>query len=148
MKAQEWLNRGRLTEDPMDAFSNYYRGLNHLFSSITKGSERDKITYILQEKISDENAADILNAHSKNVDILISEPVIDMRGNGKNTAIHIQNFKNGENNIEKLKSIFMIIYQIRCNFEHGQKSPSRERDISLCKNSLPLLDSAITVSLK
>ncbi|ECY3521700.1 hypothetical protein H9V85_004519 [Salmonella enterica subsp. enterica serovar Louisiana] len=148
MKAQEWLNRGRLTEDPMDAFSNYYRGLNHLFSSITNGSERDKIAYILQEKISDENAADILNAHSKNVDILISEPVIDMRGNGKNTAIHIQNFKNGENNIEKLKSIFMIIYQIRCNFEHGQKSPSRERDISLCKNSLPLLDSAITASLK
>ncbi|EBW7768166.1 hypothetical protein DQJ37_21885 [Salmonella enterica subsp. enterica serovar Louisiana] len=132
----------------MDAFSNYYRGLNHLFSSITNGSERDKIAYILQEKISDENAADILNAHSKNVDILISEPVIDMRGNGKNTAIHIQNFKNGENNIEKLKSIFMIIYQIRCNFEHGQKSPSRERDISLCKNSLPLLDSAITASLK
>ncbi|ECG1420349.1 TPA_asm: hypothetical protein GND15_002381 [Salmonella enterica subsp. salamae serovar 58:d:z6] len=148
MKAQEWLDRGRLTEDPMDAFSNYYRGLNHLFSSITNGSERDKIAHLLQENISNENAADILNTYSKNVENLISEPVIDMRGNGKNTGAYIDNFKSAKDNIEKLKNIFMIIYQIRCNFEHGQKSPNRKRDIYLCKNSLPLLDSAITASLK
>lgn len=30
----------------------------------------------------------------------------------------------------------MIIYQIRCNLEHGQKSPNRERVIMLRKSSL------------
>jgi hypothetical protein len=32
----------------------------------------------------------------------------------------------------------MVIYQIRCNLAHGQKSPNRERDVQLCKAPLSL----------
>lgn len=148
MKAQEWLDRGRTTPDPIDAFSNYYKGLNNLFSSITSGPERDKIQNLIQNKISEKNATEILNTHSKNVDILISIPVIDMRGNGKDTSEYITSYNSEKDDIAKLKNIFMIIYQIRCNLEHGQKSPSRERDISLCQNALPFLNSVITACLK
>ncbi|WP_279156738.1 hypothetical protein [Obesumbacterium proteus] len=148
MKAQEWLDRGHATSDPIDAFSNYYKGLNNLFSSITSGSERDKIKKLIQDKIPEKNASQILEAHSKNVNFLLSTPVIDMRGNGKDTSEYIASYNSAKDDIEKLKNIFMVIYQIRCNLEHGQKSPSRERDISLCQNTLPLLDSVITSSLK
>ncbi len=148
MKAQEWLDRGNATHDPIDAFSNYYKGLNNLFSSITSGSERDKIKQLIQDKIPEKNASQILETHSKNIDFLLSTPVIDMRGNGKDTREYIANYNSTKDDIEKLKNVFMVIYQIRCNLEHGQKSPSRERDISLCQNTLPLLDSVITACLK
>lgn len=38
-----------------------------------------------------------------------------------------------ETAVEKLVALFMVIYQVRCNFEHGQKSPSSNRDQDHCR---------------
>jgi len=66
-----------------------------------------------------------------------------MRGNGRNTAKHIQAFQAGNTSLGKLKELFMIIYQVRCNLEHGQKSPSRDRDVELCRSARPLVDRVV-----
>lgn len=49
-----------------------------------------------------------------------------MRGNGKDTTPYIHAFEFATDALAKLKEIFMVIYQVRCNLEHGQKSPSSE----------------------
>jgi hypothetical protein len=74
----------------------------------------------------------------------MSQPVINMNGNGKNTTPNIEAFELAQTSLEKLQEIFMVIYQIRCNLEHGEKSPNRERDIELCKNAAPFVAFAIS----
>lgn len=60
---------------------------------------------------------------------------------GQNTQRDMDNFNlENQTSIEQLKSIFMMIYQVRCNLEHGQKSPTGERDILLCKHSSLILE--------
>ena len=62
-----------------------------------------------------------------------------MRGNGRDTSANIQAFNAATDSLAKLQEVFMVIYQVRCNLEHGQKSPSRERDIQLCQAASPLV---------
>lgn len=143
MKATEWIDRGKSSEDPIDAFDNYWRAFNNLYFDVRKGKETEKIRLYLQQKISQISASQMLSAHSIHVEYLLSQPVTDMRGNGKNTASNIQAFEAAPDALAKLEELFMVIYQIRCNLSHGQKSPSRERDITLCRSSVPLLDAVV-----
>lgn len=62
-----------------------------------------------------------------------------MRGNGKDTSQHIAQFGAAATALEKIGALFMIIYQVRCNFEHGQKSPTRARDRMLCEAACPFV---------
>ncbi|MCK5602848.1 hypothetical protein KAR91_13285, partial [Candidatus Pacearchaeota archaeon] len=135
--------QGNQREHPVDAFSNYWRGFNNLFYSCGTGPERDKIKRYIIQNITEEQSDNILQSFEKEIEYLLSEPVNDMRGNGRNTAQNINNYNETDNAITKLQEVFMVIYQVRCNLEHGQKSPSRKRDIHLCKCSLPFIAKAI-----
>ncbi|HDY88992.1 MAG TPA: hypothetical protein ENH82_12875 [bacterium] len=135
MKVSEWLKRGMETKDPVDKLSNLWRGFNNLYSPENGGSERNKIKNYLSNKITEEYASKIINECNENIAYLLFQPVIDMRGNGQNTERDIYAFKSAKSELEKLKSLFLIIYQVRCNLEHGQKSPSQERDVVLCMHS-------------
>lgn len=143
MKAQEWLQRSREAEDPIDGFSNAWRAFNNLYYPVKGPHERVKVLYYLEENVNEELAAELLAEHEGQVNYLLGEPVIDMRGNGRNTASHIQAFQAGDTSLDKLKELFMIIYQVRCNLEHGQKSPSRDRDIELCREARPLVEHVV-----
>ncbi|MFC3203204.1 hypothetical protein ACFOEW_15440 [Alteromonas oceani] len=137
MKAQEWLERGNQEQDPFNAFSNYWRGFNHLFSG--NGRERDLIKAYLRNSIDEQTAADLLNRYSQESQILVNTAVLDMRGNGRSTQRYQSQFSSAVTEINKLIALFMIIYQVRCNLEHGQKSPSRARDRQLCQASCPYI---------
>ena len=139
MKAREWLERGKQMADPIDAFSSYWRGFNNLFSSIGRGQERDLIKSYLGTSITSEQAQEVLGTNAANIDYLLSQPVIDMRGNGKDTSHNIQAFNATADAKAKLSELFMVIYQVRCNLEHGQKSPSRYRDVRLCTCAAPVI---------
>ncbi len=132
MKAREWLLQGRQASDPANAFSCFWRGFNNLYSnpSPEPEPEREKIKRFLSERLPEAKAQDILQANPACVAYLLSQPVIDMRGNGKDTAGHIELFNSAVNSSVKLQEVVMVIYQVRCNLEHGQKSPSRDRDFS------------------
>ena len=141
MKAREWLERGYAAGDSFDALSNYWRGFNNLFAG--QGQERQLISAFLQSKLDEQFAQDLLNAHWKEANDLLSTPVIDMRGNGKDTSQYIAQFGTAATALEKLDALFMVIYQVRCNFEHGQKSPSRARDQSLCGAACPFVAAVV-----
>jgi hypothetical protein len=139
MEAREWLERGKQMTEPIDAFSNFWRGFNNLFSSVVHGQERDQIRSYLGTNITPEQAQEILDTNSSSVDYLLSQPVIDMRGNGKDTSQYIKAFNTAGDPKIKVSELFMVIYQVRCNLEHGQKSPSRDRDIHLCACAAPVI---------
>jgi hypothetical protein len=143
LKAREWVLQGRQAGDPFAAFSCFWRGFNNLYSNPSLGPERETIKHFLSEHLSNTKAQDILQANQDCVAYLLSQPVIDMRGNGKDTADHIELFNSAVNSSAKLQEVFMVIYQIRCNLEHGQKSPSRDRDIQLCQHAAPLVASVV-----
>lgn len=137
MKAREWLELGNASDSPFDALSNYWRGFNNLFAG--RGKERTLISDYLRTKIDEKFAHDLLEEHSKAAKELLLMPVIDMRGSGRDTVQHIEEFHLAKSSLEKLVALFMIIYQVRCNFEHGQKSPSRARDKTLCDSACPFV---------
>lgn len=139
MKAREWFERGKQAADSIDAFSNFWRGFNNLFSPIGNGQERDKIRSFLSRHITEVQAKEIIESNVAGVAYLLSQPVIDMRGNGRDTASCIQAFNATTESLVKLQELFMVIYQVRCNLEHGQKSPHTERDVQLCKSAAPLV---------
>ncbi len=139
MKAREWFERGKKMTDPIDAFSSYWCGFNNLFSSIGSGQERDRIRSYLSASITLDQAQDALNKNSDNIEYLLSQPVIDMRGNGRDTTLNIQAFKVTADAKTKLSEVFMIIYQVRCNLVHGEKSPSADRDVRLCASAAPII---------
>lgn len=143
MKAHEWHERGNQASDPIDAFSNFWRGFNNLYFQAGNSRERKKIWTFLQNSICEERASYILSAHAGCVNYLVSEPVIGMGGNGSDTAPNIAAFKAATSSLVKLKEVVMVIYQIRCNLEHGQKSPRRERDVQLCRCAAPIIAALI-----
>jgi hypothetical protein len=141
LTAREWLERGAAATDAFDAFSNFWRGFNALFAG--PGQEREQISNFISTAINDHFAQEMLNAHADEVGHLMGVPVIDMRGNGRDTSQHIETFGTAASAIEKLVAVFMVIYQIRCNFEHGQKSPSQVRDQLLCKAACPFISGVV-----
>lgn len=143
MKSHEWLGRALESTDPIEQLSNSWRGFNGLYSSSDKISELDKIKRYLDANLSDDVAAQLIENHEREIDYLISTPVIDMRGNGNSTAKNIDAFKTSIDSLERIKSIFCVIYQVRCNLEHGQKSPTSERDVELCVSSWPFVAEVI-----
>lgn len=143
MKAQEWLQRSRETEDPIDGFSNVWRAFNNLYYPTNGPHERIKILRYLEGNVDEELAAGLVSERESEVNSLLGEPVIDMRRNGRNTAHNIEAFQAGHTYLSKLKELFMIIYQVRCNLEHGQKSPSRDRDVELCKSARPIVEGVV-----
>ncbi|KPD23678.1 hypothetical protein [Idiomarina zobellii] len=140
MKAREWLQRSREAKDPIDGFSNAWRAFNHLYFRLNGQNERDKIRRYIEESVDEVVAERILEEHKGELGYLTAVPVIDMRGNGRDTAGNIEEFQREGAAVGKLQEIFMIIYQVRCNLEHGQKSPSRERDVELCRSTFPLIE--------
>jgi len=147
LKAEEWFKRGHEANNPLDAFNHFWVAFNNLYSSQNGRFEPQKIKNYLSSHVSEDVALELLERHSDKIDFLISQPVKHIPENGQDTQGHVDAYTGSENPIDKLKSIFMIIYQIRCNLIHGQKSPSRERDVELCNNSCGILSAVIELCL-
>jgi hypothetical protein len=137
------LERARSAGDPIDAFSNSWRAFNNLFFGNGNEPEREKIKRYLRDKVDEEAARRLLASHPEQINYLLSQPVVDMRDNGRDTASNIESFKRANTSRAKLEELFMVIYQVRCNLEHGQKSPNLERDLLLCGNSAPIVAAVV-----
>ncbi len=146
MKAKEWLERGMESTDPIDMFSNSWRGFNNLFYRSSGRIERTKIRNYLIDNVSEDVSTSLLHEYSEEVYYLLSQPVIDMRGNGEDTGKYIKRYRTSSTNQERIVALFLIVYQVRCNLEHGQKSPNQDRDIKLCSSSWPLVAEVVDKS--
>lgn len=143
MKAKQWLQRGQAAQDPFNAMGEYWRGFNNLFSDFPGNNERERILSYIAKTYTQASATALLAQYAEQIAYLISRPVIDMRGNGHTTAPNIETFKNANDSLRKLQQVFMIIYQVRCNLEHGEKSPLDERDQHLCQAAAPIVAHAV-----
>lgn len=146
MVAREWLERGRAAQSPIDAFTDFWRGFNNLYGP-GSGIELDRIKSYLSAHTPPDIASQIISTHQEQVDYLLSQPVIDMRGNGRDTAAAIAAFQAARNPIDQLRELFAVIYQVRCNLQHGQKSPAVDRDLRLCECSAPLVAAVVEHSV-
>lgn len=147
MPAREWLKRGRAAQSPIDSFTDFWRGFNNLYGPTRGPTELARIRAFLAARVSSADAAPILANHPRQVAYLLSQPVIDMRGNGRDTAAAIANFAASHDPQVKLCELFAIIYQVRCNLEHGQKSPTVDRDVRLCESSAPIVAAVVAHSV-
>jgi hypothetical protein len=144
MIAREWLERGRKAKSPIDAVTDYWRGFNNLYAAARSiGDERTKIRAYLTHTVSDQDAQEILAVDEQALAYLLSKPVMDMRGTGRDTHREMESFTASREPNVKLAELFMIIYQVRCNLEHGNKSPTAERDKDLCRASAPFVAAVV-----
>jgi hypothetical protein len=143
MVAREWLERGKAANSSIDAFTDFWRGFNKLYGH-SGAREIDRIKDYLSTHIPTGVASQIISAHPSEVGYLLSKPVIDMRGNGRDTAAAIAAFQATTDPLLKLCEIFAVIYQVRCNLQHGQKSPTVDRDLKLCECSAPLVAAVVS----
>jgi len=142
--AREWLERGRAATSPIDAVTDYWRGFNNLYAAARyRVDERTRIRTYLARTVSSQDAQEILAVDGQAIAYLLSQPVIDMRGTGLNTLPAMEAFAASTDSKEKLAELFMIIYQVRCNLEHGDKSPTLERDVDLCRASAPFVAAVV-----
>lgn len=139
MKALEWLDRGLNHDDPMDCLNSCWMGFNNLYSAHLSNSEIETIKQFIDANVDVDTAQKLIDNHQTEISYLMSRPIIDMRGNGRNSQRDIDSYNSSDCPLAKLKSILIFIYQVRCNLMHGQKSPSRERDVELCKHSWPFV---------
>ena len=146
MVASEWLERGKAAHSPIEAFSDFWRGFNNLYGH-GRASEIDRIKGYLSARIPPDIASLIISTYPEQVAYLLSQPVIDMRGNGRDTATAIAAFQATTNQLDQLRELFVIIYQVRCNLQHGQKSPTVYRDLYLCECSAPIVAAVVAHSV-
>ncbi len=144
MIAREWLERGRGAASPIDAVTDYWRGFNNLYAAArNRGDERTKIRTYLVNTVSSQDAQEILAVDGQALAYLLSRPVINMQGPGQDTLPAMEAFAASADSKVKLAELFMIIYQVRCNLEHGDKSPTVERDNDLCRASAPFVAAVV-----
>jgi hypothetical protein len=140
VSARQWLDRGNAAQSPIDAFSDFWRGFNNLYAQ----TELTKVKAFLAARVLSEEAERILADHPRHVAYLLSQPIIDMRGNGRDTSAAIRAFQASDDAQVKLGELFAIIYQARCNLMHGQKSPTDDRDLKLCECCAPIVAAVVT----
>ena len=72
MKARDWLDRGNQENDPIDAFTNYWRSFNNLYYAVGNESERDKIKLFLEQNISEDVADELLQTYKNEIPSLFT----------------------------------------------------------------------------
>ena len=144
MKAKAWLESARNLDDPFDRFSRLWRGFSNLYDRDVRASQRQRIDRHVTESLDESDARILLAETASAVDFLVERPVIDVRGNGHDTSEQCAQFRDTQSSVEKLSAIMLIAYSVRCNLEHGQKSPDRKRDRALCHNAAIIVEKYLT----
>jgi hypothetical protein len=70
-----------------------------------------------------------------------------MRMSGRSTEYEIDEFESSSDPVKRISKVFRVIYQVRCNLEHGDKLPSNHRDVKLVASSLPIVKSILEFAL-
>jgi|GEM_PF-2461267 len=135
MKADEWYATATKHTDAFSRFYFLWLSFNNLYASYYHRDERRAIQNLLDNELDEKQSVSIITNSRNQIKTLTDRPVLDMRDGLDRTSIFVHSFNNARSYKSKIKELFMIIYQVRCNLFHGQKSPSRQRDQQLCEAS-------------
>jgi len=136
-----WNLKGKSTtaREPFIKFFIYYICLD---AWLTAESGKEKFEEKLQWFLNNDNCLkavtkDFWESRAKRflISLKNNSPIEDVRPNHRGRYIHLNDI-----NINNLEEILRFIYQIRCNFFHGQKSPKNSRDVTLITSSAGFLE--------
>lgn len=119
-------NLNRANQDAFVSFFIYYLCLDAILSAESeKDSDTDRLEWLIQTE-NELKCAFSENAFDKNILLDLKElsPVADMRPHHRKKTVSLVN-------VDDFAQVVRFVYQIRCNFFHGGKSPSEDRDKAL-----------------
>lgn len=118
---KEWLDRAKMETDPFHKFVSAYIVFNYHYARYNprNGDHRNAVDFGVDkcEQIP-------FNPFGLDVSEFLRRPVTDMApSNGAPRVVHV---------IEgDVRQLFEAIYQVRCNFFHGNKDFNSDRDTKL-----------------
>lgn len=132
--AQYWYTKGKDETDLTNRFFCFFVSFNALYNQYKCGNEPARIMQLVAICFLRKDFNDLSLKIAQNGE-LYKTKVKDMR-NGQNSSLYDLEELRANNPI----SIFMAIYQVRCNLFHGSKK-DLARDKELIKESSVLLES-------
>lgn len=131
----DWINKGNNETDEYDKFFAYFVVLNFLYNHDCEGvsSERERLVLFVAKTISDNKFENFKITFNNNSE-LTKQQILDMRTNKNSKLYKLEDVENGN-----IVSIFLMIYQIRCNLFHGGKELYVDRNKKLVKEANEIL---------
>lgn len=134
-----WLEKGNMESEDIYKFLCYYISFNRLYGKFYTGSERIAINKLISECVENNNKFELIKI--KPYGEFYRKKVIDVRNRKCNYTV--EKIRNND-----LTTIFIAIYQVRCNLFHGSKEIDVERDKELIKESNKILKEFLEIYLE
>lgn len=142
----KWIEKSRQEEDNFDKFVYGFFALNAMYSIYYDGNERQAIKALFESSIKDHYEEYRAILYSPEYDYFCNRPAIKNckydptkefpgpRDTARDTMKLLDRSPKSSN-----RAMLMILYQIRCNLFHGNKSFGDSNDQEIMKNAAELL---------
>lgn len=130
----DWKNKGDEEINEFYKFFSYYIALNALYENEFPevSSEKEKLSLLISKLIC--NSQFLISINMSDYPNLTDHQLLNMKTNKDCKLYKLIDLKTGN-----LFSIFMAIYQVRCNLFHGGKCVRNENDINIVADANKIL---------
>lgn len=144
--ALEWYKYGLdKNDDAIVKFMMHWIAFNWLYSAYGDRRETNNIKAFCQNNYDSLSHYDAFS--DKAIEIFMTSPVYDViHDRNENRKQRYEKLKNAQG-VERLESLFLTIYQVRCNLFHGSKSLHIDRDIQLVRAASIILENYLKALL-
>ena len=140
--ALEWYKYGlEKKDDSIIKFMMHWIAFNWLYSEYRhfETSEKNAIREFCREHYNELAEFDAFSTDA--IKVFLEEPVHDvMSASTRISGINQYRSLKEDDGLTRLTSLFLTIYQVRCNLFHGSKSLHIERDVELVRSSAVILE--------
>jgi len=148
--ARSWLSHAASSQDDFDRFMALWIALNALYSEYQTESERRAIREFVfsdEYRLSDQQMRGILDHPGAHY--FKTRTVRDVRGTGSDTAEDAAVLGNTRLPPKpRLKALLMVLYQVRCNLFHGNKTFGRDSDTDVISKASGVLEYIVKAYLE
>ena len=130
----DWKTKGDEESNEFYKFFSYYIALNSLYENEFPevSSEKEKLSLLISKLIC--NSQFLISINMTDYPNLTDHQLLNMKTNKDCKLYKLADLKSGN-----LFSIFMAIYQVRCNLFHGGKCIRNENDINIVADANKIL---------
>jgi len=147
--ARSWLGKADGEGDPFDRFVSLWFALNALYNEFFDRSERAAIgDFLYSGHHSMGEDAELAILGSGPARYFTERVIRDCRGWGTDTREDATILASSERMpTRRVKSLLMILYQVRCNLFHGNKVYARESDEEVVAHAADALGAILRACL-
>ncbi len=137
--------RGRFPPE-WTRFTQLWLAFNAVYGGEQDARERRKIKAAIRKSISESRARGILARTDVPTSQIFSVPPGDMRRGRfdpefrRASRQQARLYRTSKRALDRLVAVAGVLYQVRCNFLHGQKDPYDDRDQMLVRQSVIILE--------